>query len=237
MASARRRCRPLHPVQVAANAVLGDIAVHPVPPHAGPGRGRWLAELLEQRVGRGGGGRRDQDQRQRYQAHRSPPAAHIFAFAPDRSPPSRKPRTRHRLAAGVKSRVSATDILSAVMRGTRLFRRDLEQSAGGRVFQRPDRTVGRNLDIAHAVAHIPALGRLGACVPSTTIRLMVMVAMPPIRIEPFHCGKTSALVESDVAGRDDRRPIDHRLGQVGAGVEAGDRHAVIVGGIRTSGQP
>ena len=40
-----------------------------------------------------------------------------------------------------------------------------------------------------------------------------------------------AFVEDQVARRDDGRPIDHGLGQVGARVGAGDRHAVIVGGV------
>src|SRR3954462_14409375 len=42
-----------------------------------------------------------------------------------------------------------------------LFRRDLEQSAVGRILQRPDGAIGRDFHIADPVAHAPALGRLG----------------------------------------------------------------------------
>ena len=68
--------------------------------------------------------------------------------------------------------------------------------------------------------------------PSKTTRVSVCDAIPPIRAEPFHCGKHRTVVEREVARRDDRVPVDHRLRQIRPRVGTRDRHTVVVVRIR-----
>ena len=71
-----------------------------------------------------------------------------------------------------------------------LFRGHVEQRAGIRVLEHPQRAVRADFHVADAVADAPALGRLGAALPSNMTRLSVWLPMPPISAEPFHCGNT-----------------------------------------------
>src|SRR5215510_6536796 len=86
----------------------------------------------------------------------------------------------------------ANEVGSAINAESSLRRRlwsHMDQSAGIRVFQQPQRTVGRLFHIANTFADIPALGRLGSTLPSKMMRFSVFVARPLIKPLPSHCGK------------------------------------------------
>ena len=105
----------------------------------------------------------------------------------------------------------------------------MDQGAGIGVFQHPQRAIGSLFHIADAVAHIPALGGFGAAmaVKDDTVERPGPQAADEAVAVPLREG-LRAVVEHQIARRDHRRPIEHRLRQVGPRVGSGNRHAVIV---------
>ncbi len=114
------------------------------------------------------------------------------------------------------------------IRGGRLGRH-MDQGAGTGVFQHPQRAIGTFFDIAEAVSYIPALGGFGAAVAvkdDSVQRHGPQAANKSVAV-PLWEG-LCAVIEHQIAGRYNRRPIDHRLGQVGPCVGPRDGHAVVV---------
>ena len=62
-------------------------------------------------------------------------------------------------------------------------------------------------------------------------------AVERLRRDPAHQRRAAplrehrAVVEHEIARRDDRRPVDHRLGQIRPRIRTRDRHAVVVDGV------
>ena len=105
----------------------------------------------------------------------------------------------------------------------------MDQCAGIRVFQQPQRTIGRLLHIANTFADIPALGRLGSTftVEDDAIERHRRQTADKATAVPLRKSFGTA-VEHEVARRDHRYPIEDRLRQVGPRVVTGNRHLVVV---------
>ncbi len=52
---------------------------------------------------------------------------------------------------------------------------------------------GPTSTVADPMTDIPALGRLGASLPSKVMRSKVLLPIPPMRADPFHCGNITPL--------------------------------------------
>jgi hypothetical protein len=105
----------------------------------------------------------------------------------------------------------------------------MDQRAGIGVFQHPQRAIGAFFHIADAVAHIPALGgfRAAMAVEDDAVERLRRHAADEAVAVPLREGLRAA-VEHQIARRDHRHPIEHRLRQIGPRVGLGNRHAVIV---------
>ena len=64
--------------------------------------------------------------------------------------------------------------------------------------------------------------------PSNVMRLSVCAGHAADQRRALPLREHRAVVEHEIARRDDRRPVDHRLGQVRPRIRARDRHAVVV---------
>src|ERR1044071_7704303 len=100
----------------------------------------------------------------------------------------------------------------------------MDQSTGIRVFQQPQRTVGRLFHIANTFADIPAPGRLGSTltVADDAMRGHRRQAADKAAAVPLRKSFGTA-VEHKVARRDHRYPIEAWLRQVGPRVVTGNR--------------
>ena len=105
----------------------------------------------------------------------------------------------------------------------------MDQGAGIGVFQHPQRAIGPLFHIADAFAHIPALGgfRAAVAVKDDAVERHGRHAADEAAAIPLR-ENLSAVVEHQIAGRDHRHPIEHRLRQVGPRVGLGNGHAVVV---------
>src|ERR1700754_2120352 len=123
----------------------------------------------------------------------------------------------------------------AVISGSRpedLLRCEPIQATLRSVFQHPERAIRRFLNIADAFAEAPALDRGGAALaikgeanPAHADKSPEQGAAIPVR-------EFVALVEHEVAWRDHRHPIDHRLDEIGTRVGGGDGHVVVIDAVR-----
>lgn len=109
----------------------------------------------------------------------------------------------------------------------RSLRREPIQAALVIVLEQPHRAVRRLLHVADAEADRPVLGWCRARA----------VHLDPVQGTADEAGREGralplrehfAAIEHQVAGREDGRPVDHRLGEVGSRVGARDGHAVVV---------
>jgi hypothetical protein len=113
-----------------------------------------------------------------------------------------------------------------------LFRRHVEEGAGTGVFQHPQRTVWTFFHIADAVADGPTFGGLGSAFAAKDNAVERRGLQSAQQRRTISLREHRALVEHQISRRDDGRPIDHELGQIGARVRAGDRHTITVGSVR-----
>src|ERR1043166_807865 len=113
-----------------------------------------------------------------------------------------------------------------------LLRWRAEQPAGILVFKHPHGAVGRDFDVADAVADAPAFGgrRASLAVECDAIERLGRHAAHQRRSLPRR--KHRAVIEGQIAWRDDRRPVDHRLREIAARVGTRDRYTVVVDGVR-----
>src|SRR5215470_5935962 len=163
------------------------------------------------------------------------PNGHAEAPEVERAPLSetliKSPRSRALPAPFAIDR-QANEVGSAINAESSLRRRlwsHMDQSAGIRVFQQPQRTVGRFFHIANTFADMPALGRLGSpfTVEDDAIERHRRQAADKATAVPLR-KSFGAVVEHEVARRDHRYPIEDRLRQVGPRVGTGNRHLVVV---------
>ena len=115
---------------------------------------------------------------------------------------------------------------------------DVDQGAGIRVFQHPQRSVGSLFHIADATADVPALGdfRATMAVEEDASETLAHHAADETAAIPLGEG-LRARIEHQIAGRDHRDPIERRFGEIGSRVVRSDRHAVVVHPVRHQRPP
>src|SRR5215210_5332112 len=101
-------------------------------------------------------------------------------------------------------------------RASELFWCHVDQSAGIGVFQHPQRTIGALCHIADAFADLPALSGLGSAftVEDDASERRALHAADEAAPIPLREGLL-ATVEHQIARRDHRYPIEHRLRKLG----------------------
>src|ERR1043166_5811911 len=112
------------------------------------------------------------------------------------------------------------------------FRRYPEQPTRIRILQHPQRTVWTNFHVADAVTDVPAFCWFGAALAVEGDAIECLRCHAPHQRGTAPLRKHRAVVEHKIAGRDDWRPEDDGLGQVGPYVGAGNRHPVVVHRVR-----
>src|ERR1700735_2864004 len=109
-----------------------------------------------------------------------------------------------------------------------LLRRHAEDAAGLCILDHPQRAVGSDLDIAEPVPDIPSLGSLSAPLAVEGDAKERRRCQAADQAGTLPLWKHRAVIEHEVAWRNDRHPVDNGLGQVRPRIRTGDRHSVIV---------
>src|SRR6516162_5990699 len=109
----------------------------------------------------------------------------------------------------------------------KLFRRYPKQPAGTAVFEHPEGAVRPDLYVTNAMADVPAFRPLGGRAGNDDANEgPARQAAHQRRTLPLR--EHLAVVEDEVSWRDNRCPIELRLGQIRTGIGARNGHAIIV---------